>query len=143
MRSYGAAPPFGTWLSIRVASCQSVTFAPPDDPAIAQKHLYVAGERVTVTLVVGEVVNAKNFTRNGEWDFGFPPPADELIGKPYVGFLNERPSSCSESLPAEIVFVRAWGCDAGWRRGQCLPPFPQLERARTDEVFKFVDGAKR
>tara|TARA_B100001105_G_C22397842_1_gene447666 strand:+ start:544 stop:1011 length:468 start_codon:yes stop_codon:yes gene_type:complete len=134
-----APPPFGTWLKLRITSCQPVTFSSPDDPSAAVAQLFLPGEEVRVTLLIGEVLEAKNFNRTGLWDFNFPPPASSLTGTQFVAFVNERQShTCADTLPADIEFIRVWGCDLGWRRGTCSPPFPQVERVRPDQRFNFV-----
>lgn len=139
VEAWSAPPPFGTWLRIRVTSCQPVTFEAPDNAASAKAQRYAYGEKLRVTLIAGEIVKAENFTQAGKWEFSFPPPAKQLVGQHYVGFLPEgSSSSCPSDVPGEVDYVRVWGCDTEWRRGDCLPPFPQLQKVQANETFRFV-----
>ncbi len=138
-----AAPPaFGEWLKLEVASCQPVVFEAPEDPAVAVSHKYTIGEKPKVILVVGKVIEARNFTQTGSWEFSFDPPATGLIGSQYVGFLPiNEPNACPVEPKAIAAYVRVWGCDVPWRKGECLPPFPQLQRSTSEAELKFVGPA--
>ncbi|MBX3656241.1 MAG: hypothetical protein KF686_18850 [Ramlibacter sp.] len=134
-----APPPFGTWLRLRVTSCQAVTFAAPDDPTAARTQGYSPGETLRATLVVGEVLAAKNFSPGGKWIFNFRPPAADLAGREYVAFISEpRSSSCPSTVPGELEFIRLWDCDVGRRANVCLPPLPQVRLVQPGETFEFV-----
>jgi hypothetical protein len=139
IRAIAAPPPFGEWMVLRIKSCQPVVFEAPDNVVFARAESFEIGERRRVTLVEGEVVSAKNFTTDGKWNLRIEPPAAQLVGKRYVGFVDERVSDSCPSMPlAEMAFVRVWGCDVGGRGGACMPPFPQLRPVREQESFNFV-----
>lgn len=134
-----APPPFGEWILLRVGSCQPVIFGAPDSAEVATAQGYAEGEKRRVVLVTGLVVSAANFTSGGAWSFSFQPPANALVGKEYIAVVDEPTSgACPVNLPAEKAYVRVWGCDVGWRKGNCIYPFPQLTPAERGGPYEFV-----
>ena len=137
--AFAAPPPFGTWMRVQVKSCQPVEFFAPDDELAASAQGYLPGDRRRATLIVGRVLAAKNFTLDGKWPFTFDPPAAELLGASFVGFVNEtRSNSCPSTLPSDVEFVQVHGCDVGGRRDLCIAPVQQVRPVSSHERLEFV-----